>query len=164
MQKSVVVYVTRTGHSRTLAEAAAASLGAKAHEIVDLVPRKGALGYFWAGGQASMGMASPIRDPEVDLSDADSVVLVEPVWAGSACPPLRTWLKAHKAELAGKKLALVVSCLGSEGGPLKAKFEAEFFPLAAFARVLEQDPQAGKDAAVETLCEAIKKERIIASR
>lgn len=155
MGKSVVVYVTRTGHSRTLAEAVAARLGAKAHEIVDLVPRNGGLRYFWAGGQASMGRATPIKDPEVDLSGVESVVLVEPVWASSVCPPLRTWLKAHKAELAGKKIALLLSSLGSEGEPFKAKFEAEFFPLAAFARVLEKDPQPEKDAAIEALCDAM---------
>jgi menaquinone-dependent protoporphyrinogen IX oxidase len=155
MTKSAVVYVTRTGHSRALAEAVAARLGAKAHEIVDLVPRKGSLRYFWAGGQASMGRASRIKDPEVDLADAESVVLVEPVWAGSVCPPLRTWLRAHAAELSGKKIALLVSCLGSEAEPLRAKFEAEFFPLAAFARVLEKDSRAEKDAAIDALCGAM---------
>ena len=155
MGKSAVVYVTRTGHSRALAEAVAAMLGAKAHEIVDLVPRNGGLRYFWAGGQASMGMATPIKDPEVDLANAESVILVEPVWASSVCPPLRTWLKAHKAELAGKKIALLVSNLGSEGEPIKVKFEAEFFPLAAFACIHEKDPQPQKDAAIEALCGAM---------
>ena len=155
MAKSAVVYVTRTGHSRALAEAVAARLGAKAHEIVDLVPRNGKLRYFWAGGQASMGMATPIKDPEVDLSEAESVVLVEPVWASSVCPPLRTWLKAHMAELAGKKIALLVSNLGSEGEPIKAKFEAEFTPLAAFACIHEKDPQPEKDAAIDKLCRAV---------
>jgi len=157
MEKSAVVYVTRTGHSRALAEAVAARLGVEAHEIVDLVPRKGSLRYFWAGGQASMGMASPIKDPEVDLAKVESVVLVEPVWASSVCPPLRTWLKAHKAELTGKKVALLVSCLGSEAEPIRAKFEAEFFPLAAFARVLEKDSQAEKDAAIDALCGAVRR-------
>lgn len=157
MEKSAVVYVTRTGHSRALAEAVAARLGVEAHEIVDLVPRKGSLRYFWAGGQASMGMASPIKDPEVDLAGAESAVLVEPVWAGSVCPPLRTWLKAHQAELAGKKVALLVSCLGSEAEQIRAKFEAEFFPLAAFARVLEKDSQAEKDAAIDALCDIFRK-------
>ncbi len=157
MAKSAVVYVTRTGHSKALAEAVAARLGVEAHEIVDLVPRKGSLGYFWAGGQASMGMASPIKDPEVDLAGAESVVLVEPVWASSVCPPLRTWLKAHKAELAGKKIALIASNLGSEGEPLKAKFEAEFGPLAAFACIHEKDIQPDKDAAIEALCGAVER-------
>lgn len=61
-----------------------------------------------------MGRATPIKDPKVDLSGAESVVLVEPVWASSVCPPLRTWLKTHKAELAGKQVALLASRLGSE--------------------------------------------------
>lgn len=155
MGKSAVVYVTRTGHSRTLAEAVASRLGVKAHEIVDLVPRKGSLRYFWAGGQASMGMATPIKDPEVDLAGVESVVLVEPVWASSVCPPLRTWLNAHKAGLAGKKIALLISNQGSEGEPFKAKFEAEFFPLAAFACIHEKDPQPEKDAAIEALCKVM---------
>jgi flavodoxin len=157
MARFVIVYVTRTGHSKALAEAVAKRLGVEAHEIVDLVPRNGKLRYFWAGGQASMGKATPIKDPGVDLAGAESVVLVEPVWASSVCPPLRTWLRAHKAELAGKKMALLASNLGSEGGLLKAKFEAEFGPLAAFACIHEKDPQPEKDAAIEALCGAVER-------
>lgn len=155
MKATAVVYVTRTGHSKELAEAVAARLGAKECEIVDLVPRKGFIGYMRAGAHGSMNKATPIKDPLVDLTEAAVVVLVQPTWAGAVCPPLRTWLVAHKAELAGKKLALLVSNLGSEGEPLKAKFEAEFGPLAAFACIHEKDPQAEKDAAIEALCGAI---------
>lgn len=155
MSGTVVLYVTRTGNSKALAEAAAARLGAKAREIVDLVPRKGFFGFMKSGMQASKGISTPIRDPEVDLSAASAVLLVQPVWASAVCPPLRTWLKAHGAELAGKKLALIASNKGSEGAPLRAKFEAEFGQLAAFECVQERQPPAEKDAALDRLATAL---------
>jgi flavodoxin len=154
MANIVVLFVTRTGHSRALAQAVASRLGVTAQEIVDIVSRNGFFCYMRAGAHASMNKATPIWDPNVDLSEAASVVLVQPTWAGAVCPPLRTWLNAHKAEFAGKKLALLVTNKGSEGETIKADFEAEFGPLAAFTCIHEKDPQPEKDAAVKAFCEA----------
>lgn len=99
--------------------------------------RKGLFGYIRSGAQASMGAATPIRDPGADLASATAVILVQPVWASSLCPPLRTWHRAHKAELAGKKLALLATNKGSAPEALKAKVEAELGPLSAFALLRE---------------------------
>jgi len=77
-------------------------------------------------------MATPIGDPNVDLSSVQTVVLVQPIWASSVVPPLRTWLQTHRDELGGKKIALLASYRGSPIGRLKTAFESEFFPLTAF--------------------------------
>jgi hypothetical protein len=67
------------------------------------------------------------------------------MWAFSVCPPLRSWLDAHLAELEGKRLGLLASNLGTRAEPLKAKFEEEFRALDAFAVIAERRPQAEKD-------------------
>lgn len=149
MPKVLVLYVTRSGHARALAQDLAAGLGVEAQEIGDLVGRKGLFGYIRSGAQASMGAATPIRDPGADLASAAAVILVQPVWASSLCPPLRTWHSAHKAELAGKKLALLATNKGSEPEALKAKVEAELGPLAGFALLRESLPAAERAAALK---------------
>jgi hypothetical protein len=122
---------------RRIAEEIGRNAGAEAHEIVDLVPRGGFIGFMKSGRQSVRRDSTPITDPGVDLSVVDTVVLVHPVWASNVCPPIRTWLNAHKTGLAGKKIGLAVSNKGSDGAPIRAKFEEEFGPLAAFAVIPE---------------------------
>ena len=150
-----VVYVTRTGHARQLAERVAALVGGKAAEIGDPANRKGIFNYLKSGGQAVKGSASPFVDPGVDLSGASAVVMVQPIWASSICPPLRGWIQAHRAELQGKKLGLLSTNKGSSGDPVKAKFEKEFGPLAAFALVRERDDEQTKEKALAAFVAAL---------
>jgi hypothetical protein len=72
------------------------------------------------------------------------------------CPPLRSWIKAHKAELKGKKIGLFVTARASPGEPIRVKFEAEFGPLAAFALVLQKDDESSREHAVEKFVAALK--------
>lgn len=150
------VYVTRTGHARALAGKIAALSGGSAAEIGDPANRKGIFGFLKSGGQASKGSDAPFIDPRIDLSDASAVALVQPLWASSVCPPLRSWIKAHKAELNGKKIGLFVTARASAGEPIRAKFEAEFGPLAAFALVREKDDEASREHALEEFVASLK--------
>ncbi len=149
MQKTVVVYVSRTGHSRALAEQVAELLGTVASEIVDKVDRRGLFGYLRTGSQAMRHLSTPIDDPKVNLSSADTIVLVQPTWASSAAPPLRTWLRAHEPELKGKKLGLLVSNMSSPGERLRAGFEREFGPVASFAVVKQRSDETTRSKVVD---------------
>jgi hypothetical protein len=149
MSRTAILYVTRTGHCRELATDLARKAGTTAHEIGDLVSRKGFLGFMRGGAQASRKAATPISDPGVDLGSVDTIVLVHPIWASNVCPPVRSWLEAHRPELAGKKLGLLVSCQGPDGGPVKEKFEAEFGPLAAFGVFPESIDAAEREGRLE---------------
>ena len=148
MSDTVIVYVTRDGHSRALAEELGRLVGAPAAEIGDEVKRRGFFGYMRSGFQAAARKATPIRDPGVELSRAKRVVLVQPVWASAVCPPLRTWLRAHRPELAGKRIGLVASEKGSPPEKLKLAYETEFGDLAAFACLRKSEAGAAKSAAL----------------
>jgi len=147
MVNTIVVFVTRDGHSKALAAEIGRRLGAPVHEIVDLVKRKGFVGYIRAGAQAWRKRATPIRDPNVALEGVKVIVLVQPVWASAICPPIRSWLLAHRRELGGARLALLASNMGSPSSRLRANYDAEFGaafgPLAAFA-VVAQSLGAGE--------------------
>jgi len=101
-------------------------------------------------------MATPIEDPNVDLAGAEVVVLVQPVWAWSVTPPMRSWLQAHKAELEGKKLGFLATNGGSPGEPLKRKFEKEFGKLAAFAVIHQRDSEAKRSDVIAAFVVALK--------
>ncbi|PKL08836.1 MAG: hypothetical protein CVV51_06905 [Spirochaetae bacterium HGW-Spirochaetae-7] len=147
MPNTVVVYVTRTGNARRIAEDLASRLDTVALLIEDKVNRNGLWGYLRAGYHASTRKATPIGDPGIDLSGADTVVMVQPIWASGIVPPLRTWLKAHESELRGKRLGLFTVCKGSETGPIRAAFEKEFMKLTAFGGIKERDDERTQSAA-----------------
>ncbi len=141
MTRICVVYVTRDGHSRALAQEISSKTGSEVFEIVDGTNRKGFIGYMNTGRQSMQGMTTPIVDPNIALSRFDHIVIVEPTWAGSVPPPVRSWISIHGSELSGKKCSLLVTNKGSAGEPIRAKFEDEFGALfgklTAFAVVRE---------------------------
>lgn len=155
MTNSVVVYVTRTGNARRIAERLAARLQGRAFLIEDKVNRMGFWGYLRAGYHSSTKKATPIGDPGVDLSAADTVVMVQPIWASGVVPPLRSWLNAHRPELKGKKLGLFTVCKGSDAGKVQSAFEGEFMPLAAFGSIKELDGEKAQDDAFEAFARSL---------
>lgn len=143
-KNGVVVFVTRTGHARQLAAMIAKETGFPSAEVVDKVNRKGFFGYMRAGFQAVSRKATPITDPGISLTDKDSIILVQPIWASSVVPPLRTWLQSHASELQGKKIGLLVTNKGGSIGSLKNVFETEFGPLSALASIPEKTDESEK--------------------
>ncbi len=148
MEKCVVVYVTRSGHSRALAKEIGEKLGAPVYEIVDLVRRTGILGYMRSGFQASTKKATPIRDPFVHLESVSSVVIVQPVWASALCPPARSWLRAHAAELKGKRVSMLLSNKGSDPAKVRISYEEEFGKLSGMACVPEKSSPEERAATI----------------
>lgn len=153
MSDTIVLYVTREGHSRSLALDLGSRLGSEVCEIGDLVNRKGLFGWLKSGRQAAMRRATPIGDPEVALDGVKTVVLVQPVWASAVCPPLRSWIRAHAKELVGKRTAVLASAFGTPASVIRAKFEAEFHAelgrLAACASVMQRDEAPARVKAVD---------------
>jgi len=146
----MIVYVTRTGNCRKLAEQTAKETGFPVHEIQDMVNRKGLFGWLKAGYQASIGAASPIKEADINLTELDTIILVYPVWASSVCPPVRTWLRLHQKDLQDKQIGLIASNLGSSGDRVRAAFEREFYPLQAFTVIQEKETEEAKLQKIRT--------------
>ncbi|AEJ20388.1 flavodoxin family protein [Gracilinema caldarium] len=157
MAQGIIVYVTRTGNCRKLAELAAKETGFPVHEVQDLVNRKGLWGWLKAGFQASTGTASPIKEAELNLAEPDTIILVYPVWASSVCPPIRTWLRKHTKEIQNKKIGLITSNLGSPGERVRASFEREFYPLKAFTVIQERETETERLQKVRIFIENLLK-------
>ena len=161
MPTTLVLYVTRNGHSRALATEIGKRLNAPVHEIVDLVNRKGLFGYVRAGAQASRKKATPIRDPGVELAGVKLIVLVQPIWASAICPPIRSWLIAHKNQLGGVTLALLASNMGSPAARVKTNYDTEFGkafgPLAAFAVVAQKLGEPERAKVIDSFAAALRR-------
>lgn len=96
MQRVLVVYFSRTGYTRKIAEEIAAACGADIERIQDLGDRSGIWGYLRSGREALKKRLIDIQPPTKRPSDYDLVVLGTPVWASNICSPVRAYIAAHK--------------------------------------------------------------------
>jgi flavodoxin len=102
--KSLVVYYTRTGNAKFVAETIAAELGSDLEEIVDQKKRDGKIGWIMAGKDAARKSLTEISPATKPTQDYDLIVIGTPIWAWSPTPAVRTYIKQNS--LAGKKVAL----------------------------------------------------------
>ena len=101
----LVVYYSRTGNNRTLAEAIAKGLSADADEIVDKKNRKGRLNWLRAGSDSRGGKLTEI-EYQKNPQDYDTIIIGAPIWAGNPNPPLRTYLQ--EVDLKEKRVAFFI--------------------------------------------------------
>jgi flavodoxin len=108
----LIVYYSRTGTTRQLAQALAAALQCDTEEIVETKSRSGILGYLRSVIEArrqrpSDTMVTAIKDPSL----YDLVILGTPVWAWSASSPIRAYMMANRTRFAA--VAFFCTCGGS---------------------------------------------------
>jgi flavodoxin len=102
--KSLIVYYSRTGKTRSVAETIAAELGSYIEEIVDLKNRDGKIGWMSATQDASRGKETQIAPTKKNPNDFDLLIIGTPVWAFTLTPAIRTYI--NKNDLSGRKVAL----------------------------------------------------------
>lgn len=125
MSKSLVAYFSWTGHTRQVAEAVAAALGADVEEICEARMRSGWIDYFGAAWEVLRGKLVPIGPSKTDVATYDLVVLGTPVWAGHMSSPLFAYITREHANFA--KIAV----LCTEGGASGEKVIAQIAELCA---------------------------------
>ena len=97
---TLVVYYSRSGKTKKVAEDLAGRLGADLEAIADRKPRaEGFFGYMNCGRQASFRIASAIKDPSRDPAAYGKVVVLTPVWSWNVSPPVRAWLRLMKGKI-----------------------------------------------------------------
>jgi flavodoxin len=100
MKKPVlVIYFSRTGYTRTVANEIATTAGADTEEIREQAKRSGFLGYLRSAREALRGTLPPLQEGRLNPRDYALVVLGTPVWASHVCSPMRAYLAAHKNDL-----------------------------------------------------------------
>ena len=114
--KTLVVYYSRTGKTKFVAEKVASELKADIEEVVDLKNRSGRFGFLKAGYDATRGNETKIEETQKSPSDFELIVIGTPVWNGRPSSAIATYLKQN--DFAGKKVA--VFCTNEGMGEEKA--------------------------------------------
>ena len=111
MKSTLVVYFSRTGYTRRVAEEIARAAGADCVEIHEHSSRKGFLGYWRSAREALRGTAIEIKPGQLNPRDYALVVLGTPVWASNMSSPMRAYIDRHRRDFA--RIALFCTQGGS---------------------------------------------------
>jgi len=102
--KSLVVYYSRSGNSKFVAQKVAERLGADVEEVIDKKNRRGWIGFLTGGRDATLGKETQIEETRFLPNNYDLIVVGTPIWNGRPSPAIRTYLR--KNDLSKKKIAL----------------------------------------------------------
>ena len=97
--KTLVVFYSRTGNNKKIADLIKEKIGGDIEEIIDLKNRKGLIGWIRSGMDASLKRETKIKDIVSDPENYDMIIVGTPVWAGSITPALRTYLNRNKDKI-----------------------------------------------------------------
>lgn len=149
--RTLIVFYSLEGNTAFAAEKISGILGA---ELLRLEPEKeyphsGMKKFLWGGKSAVMGEEPSLKPYVFKGEDWDRVIIGFPVWAGTVAPPIRTFVKAHGGELAGRSVA-VFACQSGSGAEKAFKKLAALLGRESFeAELVLIDPKAKPSAANE---------------
>jgi flavodoxin len=93
MPKTLLVYFSHTGFTRTVAEELMRLRDCDVEEIRELTPRRGWLGYLRAGFEALTKKQARIVTPARNPDAYELTIIGGPVWAGHVSSPVRAYVK-----------------------------------------------------------------------
>lgn len=105
--QALVVYYSRGGNTRKVAEDLSKELKCDIEEIQDTVNRSGPMGWLNCARQARAAALTKLQPVKNDPAKYDLVIIGTPVWAGHVSTPVRTYIADNKDKL--KKVALLVT-------------------------------------------------------
>jgi len=115
--KAMVVYYSRSGNTKAVAELIAGAASADLESLVEVgVNRKGLFGYLSAGRGAMSKKKSEIQAPSKNPADYDIVFVGTPIWGWNLAPAVRSYLA--QTDFGSTPIALF--CTMSSSGQEKA--------------------------------------------
>jgi menaquinone-dependent protoporphyrinogen IX oxidase len=145
--RTLVVFYSRSGTTRLVAEKIARGLGADTEELVDPTDRRGVRGYLRSGFDARLGRWMPLEPVERDPMKYDLVVVGTPVWVSCISAPVRTFLGNNARRL--RKVAFFVTEGGrGEKEVFRQMAEVVGVEPAATVALKKRDVEHGRSASV----------------
>jgi flavodoxin len=97
--KALVIFYSRTGTTKKVAESISSALRCDVEEIIDPKNRSGPIGYLKSGRDAMMKKIAKIDRAKRDPADYDTIIIGTPVWAGRMTPAIRTYIMRYGEHL-----------------------------------------------------------------
>ena len=153
--KILVVYYSRSGNTKKIAEEISNKMKCDIEEIIDNKNRKGIIGWLRSGRDANSKKLTMIKEIRNDPSKYDLVAIGTPIWAGLMAPAVRTYIHENKGKF--KNVAFFCTCGSS--GDAKAFRDMEDYlkitPLSKLA-IISKDFQTNHEDKLKEFIKGIK--------
>ncbi len=130
--KTLVVYYSRTGNTKYVAEKIAENLGAEICEVIDKKNRKGRFA-FLTGGYESLRKKLTQIEVSKNVDNYDFIIIGSPVWNNGITPAIRTFI--HQNNLSNKKIACFVTLKGNDPGKALDSMKETILPNISSAEL-----------------------------
>ena len=152
--KTLLVYYSRTGVTKKLADFIVGKFIAETEEIKDTANRAGVTGYLSAGRDAMQRRLTKLEAVKNNPADFDLVIIGTPIWSWSISAPIRTYLTEYKDRI---KQAAFFCTMGSSGDAKVFKEMEEIIGKAPVAVVslTTKEVVTGQMQKAEKFCEKI---------
>jgi flavodoxin len=97
--KTLILFYSRTGMTKKVAEKLAVIFNADTEEVCDTVNRSGAGGYLLSGRDATFKKLTILKPLTHDISKYELVIIGTPIWAWTMSTPVRTLLTEQKDKI-----------------------------------------------------------------
>ncbi len=94
--KILVVYFSRTGTTKEIAEKISELIKCDIEEIHDNINRQGAKGYIFSGKEAMLKETPAIENLTHRPENYDLIIIGTPVWTYTMASPIRTFIEHNK--------------------------------------------------------------------
>ncbi|MYM56051.1 flavodoxin family protein [Thalassovita mangrovi] len=138
MKSSLIVYHTRSGHSRSVAAELSRHLDSDCEEITNKNQKPGLRSYLASAWSALTRKPAPITAPEFPARQYPLVIIGGPTWASHVSAPVLSWLDQEGTQL-GRYAAWVTQ--GGSGGKKVLKQLEEEIGHAPVATLILTDKE-----------------------
>ncbi|WP_461207484.1 flavodoxin family protein [Clostridium sp. DL1XJH146] len=121
MGKKLIVYYSKSGSTKKVAEILAEQLDGDIVKIIDNKNRNGLFGFIFSGRDAIKEKMADIKEISVDLKKYDNIIVGTPVWASKLSTPALTFLRKYKDDISDYSLFYTQG--GDGDNKIKAQLE-----------------------------------------
>jgi hypothetical protein len=144
--KMLIVYFSRTGITRKLAQSIAHATGADLEELRESRSRRGILGWLRSGYEGTYRRASEPLPLTHDPRQYDLVFVGSPTWNQALSSPVRGFLQRHGRSLSNA--ALFATCT-EQGGANVLREMADLLERPPLATLVIREAEVKRSPAVE---------------
>ncbi|MEN6379327.1 MAG: flavodoxin [Methanofastidiosum sp.] len=96
--KTLVVYYSRSGNTKKIAEEISNKMKCDVEEIIDTKNRKGIIGWLRAAMDARSKKLTKIKEITKDPAKYEVIVIGTPIWGGYMVPAVRAYINENKSK------------------------------------------------------------------
>lgn len=156
MKRVLIVYYSRSGFTRKIAEAVAGELDADIEEIRESKIQTSIFGYIAAALDIVLGRGANISETQYQPGYYDVVIIGTPVWASRPAPAIQTYVRKQIASLPATAWFCTLRSSGSEMAFAKMEELVEHPPCARLALTDSHIKSGGFQIPLQEFVERIK--------